>query len=279
MVGFEGLDGHRGVAEILEPQLVEIIAPDIDVEILAPIVLHPFVHDGAAGDELLDAVGAVAERRLERGRADVALPAGGVGPLPPMLRQHVELTQDQRHFTIARGIEDEGDFALPSLFHFRDMPIIGRHHRVVLLERLHGEDHILDRHRLAVVMARVGAQTVRRRAKIARMSDRFGNEPVVGRNFIKRRRQQRVGEHARARRDRSLQPGDDLVEVVERAQRHQPHAAALRRARVDVVEMLEAGRIFELSEQRQAMLPVERLFLRARGGAEKRRSKSVEDGG
>src|SRR5262249_40943879 len=152
-------------------------------------------------------------------------------------------------------------------------------HRAVLLERLHGEDHVLDRHRLAVMMARVGAQAEGRRAKVARMGDRFGNEPVVGRYFVERRRQQRVGEDARSCRDRSLQPGDDLVEVVERAQRHQAHAPTLGRARVDVVEMLEARRIFELSEQRQSMLPVERMFLRARRGAEKRRSKSIEDRG
>ena len=73
MVGLERFDRDRRVAEIFEAQLVEIVAADIDVEILAPIVLHPLVDDGAAGDELLDPVGAVAERRLERGRADVAL--------------------------------------------------------------------------------------------------------------------------------------------------------------------------------------------------------------
>ena len=82
MVGLEGLERDRLVAEIFEAHLVEIIAADIDVEILAPIVLHPLVDDGAAGDELLDAVGAVAERRLQRGRADVALLARGVGALP-----------------------------------------------------------------------------------------------------------------------------------------------------------------------------------------------------
>src|SRR5260370_9248897 len=96
----------------------------MDVEILAPIVLHPLVDDGAAGDELLDAVGAVAERRFERGRADVALFAGGGGPLPPMLRHHVELTQDERHFTISRGRRKEDEFRLPHLCQFLYMAII-----------------------------------------------------------------------------------------------------------------------------------------------------------
>ena len=56
-----------------------------------------------------------------------------------------------------------------------------------------------------------------------------------------------------------LSAGDDLVEIVEGAERDQPHDAALRRLRVDVVEMLEACRIFELAEQRQAVPPVGRL--------------------
>src|SRR5262245_64536103 len=45
MIGLEGLDGDRGVAEILVAQLVEVIAPDIDVEVLRPIVLHPLIDD------------------------------------------------------------------------------------------------------------------------------------------------------------------------------------------------------------------------------------------
>ena len=48
-VGLEGLDGDGGVAEIFEAQLVEIVAPDIDVELLAPIVLDAFVDDVVAG--------------------------------------------------------------------------------------------------------------------------------------------------------------------------------------------------------------------------------------
>jgi hypothetical protein len=86
MVGLERLERYRPVAEIFKPQLVEIVATEVDVEILSPIVLHPLVDDGAAGDEVLDAVGGVAERRLERGRADVALATRRVGPLPPSLR-------------------------------------------------------------------------------------------------------------------------------------------------------------------------------------------------
>src|SRR5262245_54566008 len=87
VIGLEGLDGDRGVAEILVAQFVEVVAPDIDVEILRPVVLHALVDDGAPRHEFLDAVGAIAQRRLERGSADIALLARRVAPFPPMLRQ------------------------------------------------------------------------------------------------------------------------------------------------------------------------------------------------
>ena len=57
-VGLERLQRDGAVAEIFEPQLVEIVAADVDVDGLAPIVLHALVDDAAAGRELLDAVGA-----------------------------------------------------------------------------------------------------------------------------------------------------------------------------------------------------------------------------
>ena len=71
-VGLERFERDRGVAEIFEAQLVEIVAADIDVEVVAPIVLHALVDDVAAGRELLDAVG--------------PLPSGGSSVVAPMSR-------------------------------------------------------------------------------------------------------------------------------------------------------------------------------------------------
>ena len=282
MVGLERLDRHRTVAEIFKPQLVEVVATDVDVEIPSPIVLHALVDDGAAGDELLDAVGAVAERRLERGRANVAFAAGRVGPLPPMFRQDVELAQDERHFAIARPVEDEGDLALSGLLHLGDVAVIGRQSGAVLLERLHREDHVTDRDRFAVVVARGGAQAERGVAEIARMRHRFRDQPVFGRHFVERGREQRIRDHAGAGGDRPFEPGDDLVEIVERAHGHESHGACLRRLRVDVIEMLEVRRVFELAEQRQSMSPIGRRLavsrLRQGAHAEDRRCQSLEHG-
>ena len=73
----------------------------------------------------LIAIGAAAERRLERGGADVALVAGLVGAFPPVLRQHVELADDLRQLAIAGAVEGEGDLALAGLLGLDDVAIVG----------------------------------------------------------------------------------------------------------------------------------------------------------
>ena len=44
MVGLEGFQCDRWVTKILVANFVEVVAPDIDVQILGPIVLHPRVN-------------------------------------------------------------------------------------------------------------------------------------------------------------------------------------------------------------------------------------------
>ena len=116
----ERLDGDRGIAEIIEPQLVEIVLADIDVDVPAPIILDALVDDAAAGRKLLDAIGAAAERRFERGFTDVAFLAVLVGALPPILRQDFELADDLRQRAVAGPIEREGDLAIAGLFGLDD---------------------------------------------------------------------------------------------------------------------------------------------------------------
>jgi hypothetical protein len=69
------------------------------------------------------------------------------------------------------------------------------------------------------------------------------------------RHHQGVVEKVDARDQRAFDASDHHVEVVKRARGHQSRGATLRRTRVDVVELLEACRIFQVAEQRQAMLP------------------------
>src|SRR5262249_26204905 len=126
VIGLECFECDCSITKIFETYLVEIVASDIDVEILAPIVLHPLVDDRAAGYKFSDSVGAVAERRLECGRADIALPPGLVDALPPVFGQHLELADNDRHFAVSGTVEGEGDFALSGLLHFRAVAIGGR---------------------------------------------------------------------------------------------------------------------------------------------------------
>ncbi len=154
IVALERLERDGGVAEILEAHLVEVVAADVDVEVLAPIVLHALVNDRAAGDELLDPVGATAERRLEPGGADVALVAVRCRCLPTSASA---ARRAGRRSAAARGcpaVEGECDFALAGLLGLGHVPVVGRVLRVMLLERLQREDHVVDGDRLAVVPAR-----------------------------------------------------------------------------------------------------------------------------
>ena len=75
LVGLEGFELDRVVAEILVADLVEIVGADIDRQVLAPIVRHALIDDRARRRHRLDLVGAGAERRLERALRDVALVA------------------------------------------------------------------------------------------------------------------------------------------------------------------------------------------------------------
>src|SRR6202034_1775200 len=123
-VGLERFECDRRIAEIFEPQLVKIIAPDIHVQRVAPIVGYALIDESAAGREFLQAIGAAAERRLEGGLANIALLAILVGALPPRLGQDSELANDLRQLAITRSIESKRDLTIAGLFHFGDMAVI-----------------------------------------------------------------------------------------------------------------------------------------------------------
>ena len=135
------------------------------------------------------------------------------------------------------------------------MTVIGRERRVIFLERLQREDHILRRHRLSVMPFRFGAQPIDHMGKIRRMADGLREETVLGRDLVRSRRDQRVVGLIEAGCDVPLHPRHNKIEVIERAETAQAHTAALRCIRIDIVETLEAGGIFEIAEQREAVAP------------------------
>ena len=71
---------------------------------------------------------------------------------------------------------------------------------------------------------------------------------------------------------------DHHVEIVEGADRDLPHRAAFRRGGVDVVELLEAGGIFEIAEQRHRPWRQAGLRLRRGGGLSKPGAESRSGG-
>ena len=165
------------------------------------------------------------------------------------------MPDDLRQFAIARRVEGEGHLALGGLLGLHHMAIIGGILRMVLLEHLQRPDHVLRRHRLAVVPARLGPQAIGDGGIVVGITHGFGEQAVFGGDLVERRRRQRFIDEPHRARDRALHPGDDDVEAVEGAERDLPHRAGLRRGRVDVVEMLEAVGVFHVAEQRQSVPP------------------------
>ena len=150
--------------------------------------------------------------------------------------------------------------------------------RRVLGEGLERPDHVVRRHRLAVVPARDGAQAVGDRGAVGRIGDRFRQQAVVGGDLVERRGGQAFGDQLEAARQRAFDAGDHLVEVVEGAEGALAQRAAHRRLRVDVVEMLEAGGVFRLAEQRQPVLPGAGRGLGSGRGARQRREFERAEG-
>ena len=190
--GLECFDGDGGVAEIVEAQLVEIVDAEIDVERARPIVRHAFIDDAAAGLEFLDAIGAGAERRLERGRTDVAGLAVLVGALPPGFGKNRELPDDLRQGAMAGAVEGERDLAIAGFFRLHHLVVIGHRLRIRFLERGERENDVVGRDRRAVMPFCFRPQPKRHGRKIVRIAQRFGQEAVSGRDFVERLRQQRV---------------------------------------------------------------------------------------
>src|SRR5207247_9996251 len=78
---------------------------------------------------------------------------------------------------------------------------------------------------------------------------RLGHEPGLRRRLVRRGGRERVERGGDAGRRHALE--DERVEIVERADRGERDAAALRGARIHVVELREAGTVLEIAADRQ----------------------------
>src|SRR5690606_26405858 len=75
------------VLEIGVAQAVEIVAPDVDRQLGAPIAVFPFPNDFGSWPECIDRVWTRAERRLQCRLSYVAYVALGIRAFPPMFGQ------------------------------------------------------------------------------------------------------------------------------------------------------------------------------------------------
>ncbi len=190
-----------------------------------------------------------------------------------MLRQDGQLPDDLRQFAIARRVERKGELAIAGFFDLDDMAIIGGELRTVFFERVEGKDHVVGRHRLAVVPFCFSTQPIGCRGEIVRIADGFRDQAVLGGHFVQRRRQKRVVDVVDPGRQRAFDASNHDIEIVVGSDRNLPHGAAFRCRGVDVVELLEAGGIFQVAKQGKPVPPELILRLRRIGSKQERKPR------
>lgn len=172
-----------------------------------------------------------------------------------MLRQYGDFADDGGQFAVSRRVERKGDLAFCGLFGLGDMPVVRCIHRAVFFQGLKREDHVLRRHRLAVVPARLLAQPVFDPGEIVGIGSRLGQQSVKGGDLVQRTDGQGFVDQPDRGCEGALHARYGQIEVVEGADRNLAHHAALGRVGIDVVEALEIGGVFDVAEQRQAVPP------------------------
>src|SRR6516165_1179122 len=209
------------------------------------MILHALVDDAAAGGKILDAIRPAAERRLERGLADIAAFAVSIGSFPPMFWQDAELTDDLWQFAIARRVEHEGDLVVASFFRLGDVSVIGRKLWTVLPERIERKNHVVWRDRLAVVPFGLRPQPVGDRGEIGWKTYCFRHQAILARNLIKCGDRQGFVNKIDRRGERAFHPGDRGFKFVEWPYRILRGGPAFGRPIIKILNLLNPGGIFK----------------------------------
>jgi hypothetical protein len=177
-----------------------------------------------------------------------------------MLGQHRHQPEDQRQFAIAavfggmseieahsQGIEDLG---------FGDLGIIGAIiGPAVVAQQLPGEDNVIRGDLGAVGKTRRGIERERHVAARIVGLHRARQQAVKRERLVIVARQQALDDIASDRLYRQTQD-NERVETVECAEHAFGDGPALRRIRIDVVELLEVGRVLEVAEQGEPVPPL-----------------------
>ena len=167
LAGLERLDRDGGVAVVVVADDVDVVLSPVDGEVATPVVGHALERNRPAGLDRRDAVSAAAERWFEGGGFEIAA-------FPVVLRQDLDLPDDQRQLAVHGVAEVEPDGARPRLRDAGDVRIVVTIERMTLRRQgLGGPDHVVHRHRPAVVPARLLAQSERHPRSIRRHVDGF----------------------------------------------------------------------------------------------------------
>ncbi|MNM89464.1 hypothetical protein D3C81_1016960 [compost metagenome] len=236
LAGLERFEGDCAVAVVVGGHLVEVVETTVDRQVLAPVVLDPLVADRAPRLDLGDLVRAAAQ-----GDFQVAL--GELAAFPEVLGQYRQLAEDQRKFAVVAVLELEQHPLRVFGDHFGDIGVVAAVQRCAVLDQgVEGEHHVFGVHRVAVMKTRFGAQVEAHPAVVRGFFDLAGDQAVLGERFIQALGHQGVVDQANVVGGYALV--DERVEAVETAEAGLAKGAALGRVGVDVVEVLEAGRVF-----------------------------------
>ena len=163
-----------------------------------------------------------------------------------MAGQHWHEADDERHLAIAASLEGELHAALANLFRSRNLcviePVVGA---ALGFEERPGEQHILRRDWRPVRESRLRAKLESDPAPVFRRLDALGNESIKREGFVIAAREKGLVNVIPHARDRSALH-DERVEAVERAEHAKPQSPALRRVRVDIIEMRKRRAVFRL---------------------------------
>src|SRR5215471_8118698 len=251
--GSKPLEGNFAIAVIFIAHDVEIVLPAPDRQVGPPPVFHSLVFDVAAGLETSDFVRAAAERYLERG---FVKPTGSI----IATREDRERSHEQWHVASSMGRETYHDGRVIWRFRADEVAQQLLGDRVALvLEDFQREGYVVRGQWAAVVERDAEPHHEAVGEPIHGYAHRARSEAVQRVGFVLgARHQAREGELHTLR---TIALKDEAVERVEgeKVLIEGPSCpdvgehAALRGVWIDVIEMLEVGRIFEIAEGRYPM--------------------------
>src|SRR5262245_61059485 len=249
----EPLEGNFAIAVIFVAHDVEIVLPAPDWQVGTPPVFHALVLDMAAGLETSDLIRAAAERYFERGFVE---PTGSI----IAAREDRERSHEQGHVASSMGRETYYHGGVIGRFRAAEVAqqLLGDR-MALFLEDFQREGDVVGGERATIVELDLGPQQKTISEPVGRYWHRTRSEAVQRVGFVLgARHQAREGELHTLR---TIAPKDEAVERIEgeKVLIEGPSCpdvgeyAALRGVWIDVIEMLEVGRIFEIAEGRNPM--------------------------